>query len=79
MDLIEEKNEQENAPEEKNEGQTASKRMRIKDTRKIDYNRVAPASRPYQPMYDRPDNRLIISNLPINRMITTSILNPDHV
>jgi 23S rRNA pseudouridine2605 synthase len=52
MDSIE-KSEQGNTPEEKEnvEVQTTGKRMRIKDTRKIDYNRAAPASRPYQPMY----------------------------
>jgi 23S rRNA pseudouridine2605 synthase len=52
MDSIE-KNEQGNAPEEKEnvETQTTGKRMRIKDTRKIDYNRSSPASRPYQPVY----------------------------
>ena len=27
------------------------KRLRIKDTRKVDYNRATPTSRPYQPMY----------------------------
>ena len=30
---------------------TKGKRLRIKDTRKVDYNRSAPESRPYQPMY----------------------------
>ncbi|MDR2148311.1 MAG: RNA-binding S4 domain-containing protein [Tannerella sp.] len=54
MDSIEEKNEQgNNTPEEKEktDGQTGGKRQRIKDTRKIDYNRAGPESRPYQPMY----------------------------
>lgn len=33
-------------------GKAKSKRLRIKDTRKVDYNRSAtPESRPYQPMY----------------------------
>jgi 23S rRNA pseudouridine2605 synthase len=52
MDSVE-KSERGNTPEEKEktEGQTG-KRMRIKDTRKIDYNRAAaPTSRPYQPLY----------------------------
>jgi 23S rRNA pseudouridine2605 synthase len=51
MDSVE-KNEQGNTPEEKEKaGAQTNKRMRIKDTRKIDYNRTAPASRPYQPVY----------------------------
>jgi 23S rRNA pseudouridine2605 synthase len=48
----EEKNEQEKIPEEKGKnGVQTGKRMRIKDTRKIDYNHVSPSSRPYQPVY----------------------------
>ncbi|MDR0836372.1 MAG: RNA-binding S4 domain-containing protein [Tannerella sp.] len=49
MDSVE-KNEQGNTPEEKGEVQTG-KRLRIKDTRKIDYNRTSSTSRPYQPVY----------------------------
>ena len=35
-------------------GKVKGKRLRIKDTRKVDYNRATPERRPYHPLYGQP-------------------------
>ena len=53
MDSTEKKvtSEEENGQTEDAGAKTKGKRLRIKDTRKVDYNSTTTASRPYQPMY----------------------------
>ena len=41
----------ENRQNDDSELKTKGKRLRIKDTRKVDYNRMPPSSRPFQPTY----------------------------
>ncbi|MDR0835995.1 MAG: RNA-binding S4 domain-containing protein [Tannerella sp.] len=41
----------ENPSDESKTERGTGKRLRIKDTRKVDYNKTAPTNRPYQPVY----------------------------
>ena len=53
MDLTEKKftAEDENGQIDDSSAKTKGKRLRIKDTRKVDYNRTTTSSRPYQPLF----------------------------